>query len=212
MKNLRIALGYKTGHRNSEPSILAAGFEKGALQSAVDSAPAEFLRFEFGTFLFGQRARRSLGVSAPEPADDFPIKGPTAEDALAMLEEIENLRALLRKEREEGSALLSGADREIERLRVTANDAGSLAERLNTAVADIAAMKTDHQAALAEIARLKAELAAPVQPPPPVVEAAPPVTETPAAGTAPAESAAERSAEDSDPSSLPPGTGRKKRN
>lgn len=171
MKNLRIALGYKTGHRNSEPSILAAGFEKGALQAAVDSAPAEFLRFEFGTFFFGQRARRTLGVSAPEPADDFPIKGPTEEDALAMFEEIERLRGELS----------------------SANAAGV--------------------AAVAEIERLKAELAAAIMAPAPASSAnpSPAVTETPAAGTAPAEPAAESSAEDSDPSLLPPGTGRKKR-
>lgn len=95
MKNLRLALGYRTEHRNSEPAVLAVGFSQPALQSAVNSAPAEFRRFEFGTFLFSQRARRAAGATPAETPESFPIEGPTDEDALAMLAEIERLRAIV---------------------------------------------------------------------------------------------------------------------
>lgn len=121
MPNLRIALGYKTEHRKSEPAVLAAGFDQTAIQHAVDTAPADFQRFEIGSFFFGRRGRRNAGA-VPAEAPEFPIAGPTDADALAMLAEIEKLHAALADERVKAQALLASALGEIERLKLQIED------------------------------------------------------------------------------------------
>lgn len=67
MPLFRIAVGYRTEHRRSEPVILAGSLDLASLQGAVDSAPADLQRFEVGTFHFHRKAFRSGATPVPAP-------------------------------------------------------------------------------------------------------------------------------------------------
>jgi hypothetical protein len=90
MRHFKIALGYKTEHRNSEPTILASGYDVAALQAVIDQAPAEFVRFDLGVFQWTQRARRKVAAPAAVPVapsstseHGAPTHPPTAEVGIA---------------------------------------------------------------------------------------------------------------------------------
>jgi hypothetical protein len=86
MAQFRIAVGYRTAHRRSEPVILAAGFSPADLQSAIDQADDSFERFETGVFTFMRRGRKSLHKPIAQraggtPAASVPVA--SAEDSPA---------------------------------------------------------------------------------------------------------------------------------
>jgi len=58
MPQFRIAVGYRTAHRRSEPEILASGYSPEAVQAAVDNADPAFERIEMGAFHFIRKGRR----------------------------------------------------------------------------------------------------------------------------------------------------------
>ncbi|MEQ1862993.1 MAG: hypothetical protein ABMA13_23980 [Chthoniobacteraceae bacterium] len=72
MPHLRIAIGYRTEHRSAEQAVvLGIGTDKAALQAAIDAAPADLLRFEFGVFTpTGKATRNSTPCTPPAPAAD----------------------------------------------------------------------------------------------------------------------------------------------
>lgn len=77
MRNLRIVVGYRTAHRSGDAEILGSGASPEALQEAIDHAPSEFVRFEFGVFAFQRRGRRRNSnhaneTGAPQAADTVP--------------------------------------------------------------------------------------------------------------------------------------------
>jgi hypothetical protein len=73
MRLFRIAIGYRTAHRQSEPAVLAFGYDQAVLQKAIDTAPPEFVRFETGSFHFLRTARRALGAVPQNTAIEAPV-------------------------------------------------------------------------------------------------------------------------------------------
>lgn len=131
MKLIRLALGIRTAHRSTDAVVLAVGTDPAALQAAIDSAPAEFARFELGCFHFQRQGRRSSGAAPSEVKEETqPI---TEDDGRAMLARIEELEGILTAERramEEERAALSvefkrqvdGLFADIEKLRAENSD------------------------------------------------------------------------------------------
>jgi len=65
MPHLRIAIGYRTAHRDpSQAVVLGTGTDKAALQAAIDAAPADLVRFEFGVFTPVRKATRNSNHNA----------------------------------------------------------------------------------------------------------------------------------------------------
>lgn len=69
MPQFRIALGYRTAHRGSEPEIIAASFSPVAVQAAIDEADPAFQRIEVGAFQYIRKGRRKFAPvpQAPDP-------------------------------------------------------------------------------------------------------------------------------------------------
>lgn len=109
MLHFKIALGYKTEHRNSEPVILAAGFNAAALQGAIDAAPAEFLRFEIGVFQFTRKGRRTVPAPAPTETREDLFVGPTVDDMQAAVFRIGELEKLLEAANAENARLAAAS-------------------------------------------------------------------------------------------------------
>lgn len=81
MPQFRIALGYRTAHRGSEPEIIAASFSPVAVQAAIDEADPAFQRIEVGAFQYMRKGRKKFApvpqapepeVLVPEPLDELP--------------------------------------------------------------------------------------------------------------------------------------------
>jgi len=69
MPQFRIAIGYRTAHRHSEPVILGASYSPSDLQAAIDNAPAAIERFEVGAFHFVRRGRRRANLITTQAID-----------------------------------------------------------------------------------------------------------------------------------------------
>jgi hypothetical protein len=78
MPQFRIALGYKTPHRKSEPVILAASYSPEVIQEAINRSGPEIERVEVGAFHFIRRGKKHSGGKTPsgsrlaEPGGDLP--------------------------------------------------------------------------------------------------------------------------------------------
>ena len=72
MPQFRIALGYRTAHRGSEPEIIAASFSPVAIQAAIDQTGPEFPRIEVGAFQYIRKGRRKFAPVPQAPVPQAP--------------------------------------------------------------------------------------------------------------------------------------------
>jgi len=81
MPQFRIALGYRTAHRGSQPEIIAASFSPVDIQAAIEVSDPAFQRIEVGAFQYIRKGRRKSAPvpQAPEevPADPSDQSDPT---------------------------------------------------------------------------------------------------------------------------------------
>ncbi len=152
MPLFRIAVGYTTDHRRSEPVILAGSFDQRVLQAAIDSAPTEQLRFELGTFHFQRRATRSTGASV-EPVSSVAETAmdddrPTAEEGAAMLARIHELEDQLA----DALLQLKSVSLKPDSLPPSPSPAPIPAAAENAAAGDVAAENLDSSDPAADIA------------------------------------------------------------
>lgn len=89
MPQFRIAIGYRTAHRHSEPVILGASYSPEDLQAAIDNAPATIERFEVGSFHFARRGRRRnlITTTAIDSADQPASPAIESQDEVPSVEE-----------------------------------------------------------------------------------------------------------------------------
>lgn len=81
MPQFRIAIGYRTAHRHSEPKVIASGFSPEALQAAIDDAPPEIVRIEIGTFRFAKNGRRrNPKPEKPQESPSQPAESTASEE------------------------------------------------------------------------------------------------------------------------------------
>jgi len=72
MPQFRIAVGYRTAHRRSEPVIIASGFSPEEVQLAVDNCDPSFERIEMGAFHFMRKGRRRNSINPNRSREDAP--------------------------------------------------------------------------------------------------------------------------------------------
>jgi hypothetical protein len=129
---LRLVIGYRTEHRESDPIVLYVGHDADAAQTAVDHSDPSLIRVEVAEVPHARRARKNrVADGEPLPLTAVPqITGaPTIEDALAMIERIEQLEKLLSEERAKMDEERAGLQEEFKRqIAVASREIFSLRE------------------------------------------------------------------------------------
>lgn len=168
---LRIVLGYRSEHRESDPTVIYAGHDADAAQRAVDSSDARFLRVEIGDFPSARRARKSCdaGGNGPAPAP----APPTIEEGMAMLNRIDDLERALKFQSEKFDEERAGIQEEFKRqIEVAATEIRRWKDLVETAGKNVAVVPVAETGvdspATGDSAPPSAD-AAPVLAPPPLV-------------------------------------------